>query len=1496
MKNSCVVTPYIQNTQGEIVESKLFKDLLEYTNNNRSLAKDIYSDSHDSALIEEHSDYMNYDENGELTLDSVLKITRVEIEDYEKLKHLNSQIPNKEFVYNEAVTHVISFNQNNPFRQDYMAILIPYDNNRFKVEVVKNTQENKDLLYNEVFNGSLQKRIIYRLAEAGVSVEFLEQAPYEGRYSTKNALKTAEGLYNLISVLNGENLNPTLLEETGHFILGALGNNPLATRLVSLMSEDLQKSVLGQDFSEKYLGSNSQRETAGVLIGEALQGIYNKHTNSNSIKNLLNRIINFSKKLFYKLSKNKLALDIMEAREIASSIAEDFLYRDFNGTVENALDTEETLFNKKTSESQRVLNNIALNFKKTAQELKGLNKKLYEQLNHLYTQAEIARTLEDAEALGDMFTTSNVAALTQKLVSILEFDVTKILSQVNTQNNTSENLVSNGADLHAVRIFVKSVGSILEILNDSMEKMVYQSELNKGITVTNNKGQQEIVSMQALVDDSFKYLQQLVNVLQRKEDSHFLNFLENTYGSKIISRGARLVFSKKYVRGEIAPNTQGLGPVKRFIESRLKRVEATNVPISDYLKYLERDCPALDKHLWTTRKNRDVIVSITKDSIQQSVRYSQRIMQDDLVKVIELEKRYKELYKQKKAPEMKDFYERFSDTGEFTGNYLEDRNYGEFERALNNFREEHFKEFLEQHPTTQQLPEAASAVLFSKWYEPKLKQWYKNNTEAIPDPKNPMMVIKVPKMSLYPNPSYIEFSRKYPEALQLLKDIKSVKQNMDTRLESGSTKPHRAPQFYGTLINKFKNNRESYSFLTSLKKTFYSAFESLSEDMSDDMFGNDLNYNDKSDMLYYNAMQYNNDQINRLTTFGIRPLKDSKKMSTDLFGTLLLYSNMSSKYFSHSLLVNTLEVGRSVLSRRKVESNIKEEDRQIQSNAFSTYCKELDLRFYKKSGSGISLSKTLIYRKVAGLLNRSGSGIYMVGNIPGAVVNIGTGNIEMFKEAVCGEFFTLNTFKKAVKIYYKYAFSSLSEWGLDYSTNKLDLFVDYFDARSENDKTFNNHHSNRHRALNILLDLGYAPYKMGEHYMQAVPYIAMALEKKLYKIVEDEQGRIKTVETTLWDAYGKSSNNMQLELQGTYLKNKNDLVQFKFLNNLYNKINTIEVQESVKNNKNQETYSFNSINLTDEEKEYIRNLNVKPSQIINAVLNKRNQLLWDSSRGSKDESDFQWKCRQVTNQMHGVYNYIDKQSAQNTFIGDLIFAMRGYALGMADRRFSGDKFDINTKEEGSGSITDTLLLILSGFTSYGSISNTLLGLFAPVVAEDYVSKRLKQMGFGDHQYKNLRRNSMDITFAVVLAILKLLTRLNEDDDDYSYILGITHYFVTRLLKEQQSFNSVRGISDEITGILGLQPIAYSAIKDMLYIASGLGGFFYEPKNKKIRSEDLPLLYTYFFYNSSKKNVYDYGDSKQWRKLRRLIPYWRTFEIFKNPYESAASFTYAKKLK
>jgi hypothetical protein len=41
-----------------------------------------------------------------------------------------------------------------------------------------------------------------------------------------------------------------------------------------------------------------------------------------------------------------------------------------------------------------------------------------------------------------------------------------------------------------------------------------------------------------------------------------LNFLETTYGSKYITRAARMVFSKKYVRGEKAKDMERIKSLK----------------------------------------------------------------------------------------------------------------------------------------------------------------------------------------------------------------------------------------------------------------------------------------------------------------------------------------------------------------------------------------------------------------------------------------------------------------------------------------------------------------------------------------------------------------------------------------------------------------------------------------------------------------------------------------------------------------------------------------------------------------------------------------------------------------------------------------------------------------------------------------------------------------------------------------------------------------------
>ena len=43
MSKSCTILAHVRNSKGEIVESRLFNDLLHYTSNNRALAKEYYA-------------------------------------------------------------------------------------------------------------------------------------------------------------------------------------------------------------------------------------------------------------------------------------------------------------------------------------------------------------------------------------------------------------------------------------------------------------------------------------------------------------------------------------------------------------------------------------------------------------------------------------------------------------------------------------------------------------------------------------------------------------------------------------------------------------------------------------------------------------------------------------------------------------------------------------------------------------------------------------------------------------------------------------------------------------------------------------------------------------------------------------------------------------------------------------------------------------------------------------------------------------------------------------------------------------------------------------------------------------------------------------------------------------------------------------------------------------------------------------------------------------
>jgi hypothetical protein len=88
--------------------------------------------------------------------------------------------------------------------------------------------------------------------------------------------------------------------------------------------------------------------------------------------------------------------------------------------------------------------------------------------------------------------------------------------------------------------------------------------------------------------------------------------------------------------------------------------------------------------------------------------------------------------------------------------------------------------------------------------------------------------------------------------------------------------------------------------------------------------------------------------------------------------------------------------------------------------------------------------------------------------------------------------------------------------------------------------------------------------------------------------------------------------------------------------------------------------------------------------------------------------------------MHGVYNFLDKNNLQHTIIGEMLFAMRGYAIGMAQRRFLGDKFNVYTKKNESGNITTSVILLLDGLLSVDNFKTSTLAFLAPIVAPKLV--------------------------------------------------------------------------------------------------------------------------------------------------------------------------------
>lgn len=1362
----CSIKQRVKGPNGDMVESRLFNNLLHYAPN-RDIAKEYYAVGTDSDFLSRVGNQAKYDENGEITFQSLVKLAEIDFNKDKVKDILNKDIEAGTYDYTDAISRLQSFNRNNPYRDNYLASIMEREDGKVELRVVEKNKANEANLNKVIANRSLKDRIMYYLNRAGADVSFMQEGSkeYDNRYSTINAQRTADGLLQLIEVSKGNKADESLAEEAGHFAIGALGKSPLVARLTGMLTPELQQEIMGDDYKVIVNRADSAREVAGHLVGRAIAGHIDRRA---PWQGLVNRVINQAKRLFYKITRREVLAAKTEAMAYAEEIAKGFMSPNFTGTAEVAIQTRETLYSTPDSNNVKAFKSIIATLKKQAAEMRAVNNSLGSKYDEIVGLVETGRLTQHPSAFADVIAVDGITEAMDLVINNLPEMISKLDS---IDYNNTDITPENASILREVSIFVQNTEALIKIIQDATTKGS-RAMLN-GV---NESTIDRLKKFKVTLNEAIHGDNRLLPNLEVKQREFFLKFLESAMGVPYVSRASRVIFDwKKGQKG-------------------LRWVSAENVPIEDLLRYMDKDVSKLESYLTSMSNSSDIIGQLVNTALRQANKIADdmTIQTQDRLRV--LEKGLHDIGLENTVP----FCEVSPRTGKLTGNIVSEYLVGDWENDWYDFKNEAKEDFL-NNVSLEGRADLEKSVLWDEYFASLAKSWHKEHSKY-----NAINKKWQPNDS-YKSEYYAREIQGTPMELWLNKYM-NLKRELDGFLPEGSTSDYRMPQFKGRTMNRIRNRKLFESTSAAIGHTLRNQLaETFVEDSEDTDFGSDQTYNSIEEDMFNNQLEFEKEKINRVPLYGINKLKDISDLSTDLFHSTLAYAGMSHTYAVISSVADTLEIGRDVLSRRQVEGLSNENRRKETSNAYRRYQKCLDKQIYGINTPKIVFGK-VVWNKVVGFFTGLASKILLGGNVAGGFINLLTGSIEIFKEAIAAEHFSLRDWARANKEYWKNLPSNWIHAGDDVKQDKVSLFIRHMNALNDSKKNERNYFTEKSKLtkLNPFGENLFMPYKCGEHYMQSMSYLAMANNTKLT------------------DSKGNPIS-------------------------LYNAYEVVPIEEG--NPKAGMTLAMKKgVRVVDAETGELREWSVI------------------------DESKFMDKAREVNNRMHGIYNNQDKTMFQQSWYGNALLAMRGYALGMLQRRIGVSNYSVALGHESEGSLRTLAKVFLSAFTDRGGGALTARAIFLPLSSK--VKQEMLNAGFSANQYANMRRNWADMLIISSLFIMKAMLAKGDDDDDEDdgSIEGILYYTASRLFSEQSAFNTPQGFVKEIPTITTISPVGFSLAQDLVNIAE--------------------LFVTQEEYKSN-GDTYDKGDLKWVHKVERLIPYYRSYLMMQSPYKAAESYQYGR---
>ena len=1135
MARSCAIIPKVKNKNGQIVDSKLFKDLLSFTSNNRSEAVRLYLITKNDSFIRDWVPKLTLDENNEPTLRSLLRQTNLSkvIPETKVLERLNREIGyykegvdrpalwvNNDENYQKLKQKAIAFNQNSEYKDDYVATVFKtQDSESNKIFIgVKVEKRNKlnsvnadKMEYNESLNNKLRSILASNGIITGALTDLEKRMGIHGVTDFDVARNAASGLVEMIRLANGIEGEKALPEEFAHFAIEAMGDNPLINRLINnIHSSNLTREIIGEDYDtydSLYNGNEAKlaKEAAGKLLAKHL--LQNESVPNTPYKNLLQRVIQAVKNFFKNINASPIQKAMKEADKNFGYLAQQIL----NGSMDEAIDinniTSSELFyntSERVARDKKLLQGIIDN------ELKRL--KIYEKRNPNSKFNSNQRTLIDRLKF-ELLNNNEIEGIYFFIENALE-ELNKVSNRLTLLENTPATDINEKARvLRDVRNYLYSYKRI----TDDIKKALISEEKYE-----NNRYGQRI---RVVLDNTITLLGDLFIRYNEVSMPLFIDFIKPFIGESITV------------------------PFGKF--------KGKTMTAEDLVKMADEDISFFDRWLDSMADSSDHMLKV----MDQAVKKSKENARLDTINVMK-ELQAATIKLEQAGIKNTDWMFERDNNGNLTGNYISDINYGLFKKKVR----EMFEALNEKYGNN---PIGDDA----KRYVKERQAWFSANMEVV-DGK------KVPKLSIYGNKVYQNLSSAQKEYYN---KIMVIKAKLDSYL----------PEHYTTLTNAVKIRKDLLERVKSSDNVKSGSLQ-LWEAIKDQFIRrtDDTDFGDKATII-----DFENREVQTLPIYytKMREGENPNDLSTDIVSTLTAYAAMANDFNEMNKIIDVLELGRDMLRERDIKQTRggkplverfetlgrKVESILTKSGDKTRFMQRLndffEMQVYGRymADEGTFGTTKIDKGKVANFVNRVTSLNTLAVNVLSGISNVATGKVMMRIESFAGEFFNESNTLRADRNYGKALPEYLAEIGNRVKTSKLALWDELFNVMQEYETDVREVNFDRKIWFSRMFNSSSLFFinNAGEHWMQNRTSLALA---DAYKM-KSPDGKI----TSLWDAMevvpiDKNNKKLgaKLQLKAGYTKEdgsaftRDDIIAFsrksaainQRMHGIYNKADRSAVQ------------------------------------------------------------------------------------------------------------------------------------------------------------------------------------------------------------------------------------------------------------------------------------------------------------------------------------------------